>query len=239
MYSPWISNFVDKNSNLPSPTPSSASSPRARVLRSEIQDFGSPQSSAANKEVIFDAKEHPSTDKKTQMCIIVLEMLHGILCEPQNQDLVAKFSSTVTNKWALLFFEKDVHPYVVVLALRILCRLLVLQGPAYMMKFRSGTDGMYIMQSLLKNHWNILQVHETLVATLLGMDIADIPLQGSGDFSRIIALHSQNAHRQIPIPEIMRVESALIDHGLREQNGLTKSGKKISDDNHVAAISCC
>lgn len=166
-----------------------------------------------------------------------MEMLHGILCEPQNQDLVAKYSSTITNKWALLFFEKDVHPYIVVLALRILCRLLVLQGPAYMMKFRSGTDGMFIMQSLLKNHWNVLQVHEALVATLFGMDIADIPLQGSVDFSRIIALHSQNANRQIPIPEMLRVELALIDQGIKEQNGLTKSGKLQIDGNDVLAIS--
>ncbi|KAI9289228.1 hypothetical protein BC943DRAFT_300701 [Umbelopsis sp. AD052] len=211
------------NSNLPSPTPSSASSPRTRELRSENQDFGSPQSSTAKKEIILDAKAFPTTDKKTQMCIIVMEMLHGILCEPQNQDLVAKYSSTITNKWALLFFEKDVHPYVVVLALRILCRLLILQGPAYMIKFRSGTDGMYIMQSLLKHHWNVLQVHEALVTTLLGMDISDIPLQSSVDFSRIFALHTQNAHRQIPIPELMRVELALIDQGLKEQNGLTKS----------------
>lgn len=229
-------NFLDKNSNLPSPTASSVSSPIARVLRSEGQEFGSTHSSA-RKEVILDAKEHPSTDKKTQMCIIVMEMLHGILCEPQNQDLVAKYSSTITNKWALLFFEKDVHPYIVVLALRILCRLLVLQGPAYMMKFRSGTDGMFIMQSLLKNHWNVLQVHEALVATLFGMDIADIPLQGSVDFSRIIALHSQNANRQIPIPEMLRVELALIDQGIKEQNGLTKSGKLQIDGNDVLAIS--
>lgn len=207
-------------------SPLSPSSPKSRILTSNSQEFTSLHAKAsATDEIILNAKDHPSADKKTQMCIIVMEMLHSILCEPENVDLVAKFANTITNKWALLFFEKNTHPYIVVLALRILCRLLVTQGQTYLLKFRVGSDGMLVMQNLLRYHWNVFQVHEALIATLLGIDVADIPIQASADLSRIITLHTQNAHRQIAIPEIFRVELALIDDGMREQKNSDLSGK--------------
>ncbi|CAM0141774.1 unnamed protein product [Umbelopsis sp. WA50703] len=193
-----------------STSPSSRSS-----SQSEFSDSGRNRSNL--EEVVINSQEYPCPDKKTQMCIIVMEMLHSILCEPDNIDLVAKFSNTITNKWTLLFFERDVHPYIVVLALRILSRLLVTQGQTYLLKFRTASDGFLIMQKLLRYHWNVLHVHETLLATLFGIDIAEMPLEPVSDLSRVMDLHSQRASRQVPIPDILMVELSIIEYAMKRQ----------------------
>ncbi|KAJ2958896.1 hypothetical protein NQZ79_g5615 [Umbelopsis isabellina] len=192
--------------------------------QSEFSDAG--RNRTTLEEVVINSREYPCPDKKTQMCIIVMEMLHSILCEQDNVDLVTKFSNTITNKWTLLFFERDVHPYVVVLGLRILSRLLVTQGQNYLLKFRTSSDGFLIMQKLLRYHWNVLQVHESLLATLFGIDVAEMPLEPVADLSRVMNLHSQRASRQVPIPDALMVELSIIEYATRRQLRVSISDQK-------------
>ncbi|KAI8085818.1 uncharacterized protein B0P05DRAFT_466121 [Gilbertella persicaria] len=104
-------------------------------------------------------------------------MLHDILCDKANgPDYIYKFSITITNKWPLLFFTRNLDPFTVVLAARIFSRLCVTQGPSYVQKFRVSSEGFIVLKTLWPHHWNLSQLQETAILTMMGIDIADYPL---------------------------------------------------------------
>ncbi|KAI9318572.1 hypothetical protein BX666DRAFT_1855381 [Dichotomocladium elegans] len=130
---------------------------------------------------VEDAKKRSQSSKTVQIRNVVLEMLHDILCYSDHKDLVNKFASTITNKWMLLFFEPNLHSLTVVLAARILARILIVQGQSYLTRFRQASEGFIILSRLLPNYWSLVQLHETLIILMMGLDVADYPLYSSFD----------------------------------------------------------
>ncbi|KAI9493852.1 hypothetical protein BDB00DRAFT_938645 [Zychaea mexicana] len=169
--------------------------------------------------LITDAKtcNNNHTSKAVQMRNVVLEMLHDILCGPnEHKDLVTKFAATITNRWPLLFFGPDLHPFSVVLVARILARILVTQGPGYVTKFRTSSEGFLILSRLLPRYWSLTQLHETLIVAMMGIDISQFPMHSTFDIQHIRAcvLQQQQQQSAILIPDLMPIIVALWRQGL-------------------------
>lgn len=126
-----------------------------------------------------------TSNKTVHMCNIVMEMLHDILCLTNGQEYVHKFSVTITNKWPLLFFSSETDPFTVLLAFRILIRILYVEGSTYANKFGVASEGYLIMMKLIYSHWNIIQLYETLFIFIMGLDISSYPIYKEFDISRL------------------------------------------------------
>lgn len=145
--------------------------------------------------------------------LLVLEALHSFLLDSRSSNELAKFSRTITTKWALLMLlDKNTPPYAAVLALRILVRLLQSQGNAYVGKF-VNLDGFSILRAALPRLWNFAQLHLALFALLHGHDITKLDLDapfGSSTFAL-------SATELSPVAsDVMRVVLAAVARGLKQ-----------------------
>lgn len=157
---------------------------------------------------IFDTASCPQESKMVQMRNVVLEMLHDILCDPANTDHVAKFAVTITNRWSLLYLALGMHPRTVLLALRILARILLTQGHGYIAKFRMASDGFLVLARLLPDHWYLTQVHEVAIALLFGIDVSELPISSPARDKTLTSLVS-NASAKYFVPDMANVIVAL------------------------------
>ncbi|KAF7722919.1 hypothetical protein EC973_002599 [Apophysomyces ossiformis] len=172
-------------------------------------------SELSESKIILDTKENSQATRVIQMRNIVMEMLHDILCNAENEDLVSKFAVTITNKWPLLFFAPNINQHTVVLAARILARLLVTQGPTYISKFRLASEGFLVMAELLPHYWNLLQLNQILLTAMMGIDIAGVPLQCD---SRQLNDRLRSAQTKFLIPDMILVIIALWKEGIKATN---------------------
>jgi hypothetical protein len=206
------------NSIAPS-VPSAAKAPRSLSRSDSTHSTSSTTSIDIENnntvEMITDSKQSGNTTKTVQMRNIVLEMLHDILCDKANgPDYISKFSSTITNKWPLLFFAPNLNPYTVVLAARIFARICITEGPAYVQKFRSTSDGFVVLRSLLPHYWNLTQLQETLILMVVGIDIADYPIYSAFDINHLrTCLNMSKDGSKAAVPDIMPIIIAMWDEG--------------------------
>ncbi|KAL9550165.1 hypothetical protein PS6_005689 [Mucor atramentarius] len=203
-----------------SKVPSSLKAPR-RLGRSDsthstssVSSIDSEAPSSATTDIITDSKNHHSnTTKSVQMRNIVLEMLHDILCDKSNgPDYIGKFATTITNKWPLLFFAPNLNPFTVVLTARILARICITQGPAYVQKFRSTSEGFLVLRHLLPAYWNLTQLHETLMLMMIGIDVAEYPIYSTFDINHLrTCLHDSKEGNKMAVPDILPIIIAMWD----------------------------
>ncbi|KAI8082151.1 hypothetical protein BDF21DRAFT_338087 [Thamnidium elegans] len=148
-------------------------------------------------------------------------MLHDILCDKSNgPEYVNKFAVTITNKWPLLFFEPNLNSFTVVLASRILARLCTSQGPTYVNKFRTISEGFLVLRNLLPSYWNLSQLHETLMVMMMGIDISDYPIYDAFDINNLrTCLHDSQEGSKLAIPDVLPIIIALWDEGRKVVEG--------------------
>lgn len=171
---------------------------------------------------IIDASARNQVSKNVQMRNVVLEMLHDILCDTNSKELVNKFANTITNRWPLLFFGPHLHPYTVVLASRIVSRILTNQGPSYVNKFRQTSEGFTILNKLLPHYWHLVQLHQVLTITMMGADISSFPLQKSFDIEDLkLCLRSDSS--KFMIPDLLPIVIGLLKEGMA--NALVRTRK--------------
>lgn len=182
---------------------------------SSVSSIDSEASSLATTEIITDSKHHSNTTKSVQMRNIVLEMLHDILCDKANgPDYISKFATTITNKWPLLFFAPHLNPFTVVLTARILARICITQGPAYVQKFRSTSEGFVVLRHLLPAYWNLTQLHETLMLMMVGIDVAEYPIYSTFDINHLrTCLHDSKEGNKMAVPDVLPIIIAMWDEG--------------------------
>ena len=160
--------------------------------------------------VAEDAKAVASNAYAHQPNIIirnmVLEMLLNIMCDHTDTSVVQKFANTITCKWILLFMQSD-SLYTVVLALRILARLLYFQNPTYAQKFRVTCEGFIVLKQVLPQYWHLTQVYTTLLAILLGVDMSDVPINLKFDVANLQSKFrtDANSRARLACPEIFPV----------------------------------
>lgn len=108
------------------------------------------------------------------------------------------------------------EPEVVVLATKIMSRLIIVHGPAYSRKFADKSGGYSIMQALLKRWWNVPAVWPICFATLFGMDPSLLDLEKPFDRSDLLKLFLSNGDPEIMIPEMLTVITELMQGGLKK-----------------------
>ncbi|KAG1474371.1 hypothetical protein G6F56_000395 [Rhizopus delemar] len=173
-------------------------------------------------DIILDARKARSTSRNAQMCHIVMEMLHDILCDKSiGPEYINRFASTITNKWPLLFFIPNNDPFLVLLASRILARLCVSQGANYVNKLKITSEGFLILRKLLLAYWNLPQLQETLILMIMGVDIANYPIQSYSGINNLRKCLQINKNSKIVIPEILLIIAAQWDEA-RKFIGLPK-----------------
>jgi hypothetical protein len=149
--------------------------------------------------------------------IAILRLLADLLCDPQNPQEVIRFAKNVTGKW-LLYLLAEPDSRVVVLVAKILARVLVVNGQAYVKKFADKTGGFTLMKNRLRHWWNTPGIWTICFAILFDRDVATIDFERDFDVFNLVdifIMHSPQTKLKICHPEIFAVISAMLDTGLR------------------------
>lgn len=159
----------------------------------------------------------------------ILAMYSRLLCEKGNLAVIRKFAKTVTNKvldsrpsredsklmmaqWLLYLLTED-EPEIVVYGCKILARVLVTHGSAYISKFSGKTGGFYIMAHRLKRWWDVPQLWPIGLAILFGRDIVDFDLDKSFDYFSLIDAFG---NCKVVNPSSLPILTAMLQHGLKD-----------------------
>ncbi|KAL3475137.1 hypothetical protein BJX99DRAFT_230303 [Aspergillus californicus] len=121
------------------------------------------------------AQPAASVDKAPTMSAttVAIEMLRtycALLCDTHDLGPIKKFAKTVTNKWLLYLMCED-EPEIVVLASRILARVLVISDSKYIKRFGDKNGGYIIIQSCMRRWWNIPAMWPICFSILFGVDL--------------------------------------------------------------------
>lgn len=152
--------------------------------------------------------------RRSALGLEVLRIYTELLCSKRDLSVIKKFAKTVTNKW-LLYLMSGSEPEAVVLATRILARLLVLHGHAYITKFAEKSGGFTIMRHRLKRWWHLPSLWPLCFAMLFDRDIADLDLSRPFDLFGLIDLFSVNADGKVVYPQILPVIVGMLGSGLK------------------------
>lgn len=115
----------------------------------------------------------------------------------------------------LLHLLADEEVTVVILAAKILCRLLVVNDASYVKKFAEKTGGFVIMKYRLGRRWDIPTVWPIIFAVLFGKDIATINLDRTFDLFGLLDTFSAGGEARVVFPEVLPVIMAMLQNGLR------------------------
>ena len=166
-----------------------------------------------------------------QVALKMLELYANILCNKSEVANIKKFARTVTNKviflpppfgstsayacqW-LLHLLADDEATVVVLAAKILARLLVINGPNYVQKFVDKTGGIVIMQHRFKRWWNIPTIWPICFAVFFGLDPGDIDFSRRFDMFGLLDTFAPNNSAPVVNPAMLPVITAMLEQGLK------------------------
>ena len=115
----------------------------------------------------------------------------------------------------LLFLLADDEPKIVVLASKILARLLIINGASYVQKFVNKTSGVIIMQNRVKRWWDIPAMWLICLAILFGQDLASIDMERPFDLYNLIEIFVVKGQARVVYPEILPAITAMLQAGLR------------------------
>ncbi|CAI2171444.1 16368_t:CDS:10 [Funneliformis geosporum] len=167
------------------------------------------------KNIVTDVRSLPVDTTAKHIGVLVMEMLADILCDKMNPFYVNKFSTTITNKWPLLFFNEDSNPFWVVCTARILARLFHSQGSNYISKFRTSSEGFIVMQKLLPQWWYLTQLQHALLAMLFGTDICDVPFDASFDLFPLLTFYKDKDNSaRIVCSDVMQIILLTMKEGI-------------------------
>lgn len=125
-----------------------------------------------------------------------------VCCESGNNPFVSSFGQMITARWVLLFMEPKLNAQTAVLGARLLSKLLVSQGPSYVERFRSSSQGFVIMSSLIPRHWNLLEIHTSMLMLAFGIDPTDVPIHVPFDLATLCSVFKPDHQRLVSgVPE--------------------------------------
>lgn len=168
----------------------------------------------------------------------VFEMYAELLCQ-QDTANINKFATTITNKW-LLHLITDDDPRVVISSMKILARVLTMNGKPYVDKFKDNTGGFTIMQHRLKKWWFISELWMICFAILFDIDIASLNLQKNSDLYSMLSSFRLSDIR-IVYPGIMPVITDMLQSGLKSviqnQSNIESSTQNVVNSGHARSKS--
>ena len=165
-----------------------------------------------------------------QVALRVLDMYADLLCCKEDSSNIRKFARTVTNKvgvaladplelclceqW-LLHLLADDEPAVVVLAAKILARLLVTSGASYVQKFVEKTGGVLVMQHRLRRWWSVPTIWPICFAIFFGLDVGTIDFARSFDLFGLLETFASGGKTSVVYPAMLPVITTMLEQGLR------------------------
>lgn len=108
------------------------------------------------------------------------------------------------------------EPEVVVLATKIMARLIVVHGSTYSKKFAEKSGGYTLMQHRLKLWWKVSSLWPICFAVLLGMDVAAINTNKPFDRFELLQLLLPRREPHILFPEMLTVIMEMLRSGLKQ-----------------------
>lgn len=114
----------------------------------------------------------------------------------------------------LLYLSCEDEPEVVVLATKILARLLVVHGSGYSKKFSDKNGGYTILEHHLKRWWNVPALWTICFSILFGRDIALLDHDKPFDSPGLLKLFLSDGDLRIVNPEIFPVITGMLKSGL-------------------------
>ncbi|KAF2105151.1 hypothetical protein BDV96DRAFT_509922 [Lophiotrema nucula] len=152
-----------------------------------------------------------------ELGVAILGMLAELLCDPSNFHEIIRFAKNVTSKW-LLYLLAEQDQRVVVLAAKLLARLLIANGPHYVKKFAEKTGGFIVMKTRLKQWWNTPGIWTICFAILFDRDVGAIDFERDFDvFNLVDVFITQAPHSKLRVvyPEVFTVITGMLEAGLR------------------------
>lgn len=107
------------------------------------------------------------------------------------------------------------EPEVVILATKILARLLVVHGRGYVKKFSEKTGGFAIMRHRLKRWWHVPTLWPICFAILFGYDVAIIDFERSFHLFGLLELFAVDGEAEVVYPEALQVLIGMLQSGLK------------------------
>lgn len=189
---------------------------------------------------IGDAGKYLSSSK---IGVEMLRMYCSLLCAPDDIAIVKRFARTVTNKvrqimklfgtaadstfqWLLYLMCED-DPEVVVLAAKILSRLITTHGSAYNKKFADKSGGYIIMRYRLKRWWNIPALWPICFGILFGLDVGCMDLERPFDHVEFLNVFASKGDLKVVFPDILPVIVEMLQSGLKR--AATANGKTVEE----------
>ncbi|KAF2732378.1 beach-domain-containing protein [Polyplosphaeria fusca] len=159
----------------------------------------------------------PSGLSLAELGVAILDMLSELLCDEAGRGDIIKFAKNVTGKW-LLYLLAETDQRVVVLAAKILARLLVANGSHFVKKFADKNGGFVIMKNRLRHWWNTPGIWSICFAILFDRDVAAIDFERDFDVYNLVDIfisQSPSSKLKVVYPEVFPVIAAMLDTGLR------------------------
>ncbi|KAI9716384.1 MAG: hypothetical protein M1828_000373 [Chrysothrix sp. TS-e1954] len=157
----------------------------------------------------------------------ILEQYADIMCQDTSNVHVRKFAKTVTNKFLLYLLSSD-SERVITAAMKILAKILVIHGSAYVQKFEQSTKGFIIVLARLKRWWYVPSIWTLCFAILFGKDVAGLKTDAPFDALYLLLACKVGDQLVAICPSIFRVITGLYEHGLRVIVGSLSPGKDTS-----------
>ena len=105
---------------------------------------------------------------------------------------------------------------IVVLATKIMARLIVVHGTSYSKKFADKSGGYSVMQYRLRRWWNVPALWPICFATLFGVDVSSLVLDKPFDRSELLNLFLSNGEPLIVFPEMLPIITEMMQSGLKK-----------------------
>ncbi|KFY47299.1 hypothetical protein V494_00054 [Pseudogymnoascus sp. VKM F-4513 (FW-928)] len=194
------------------PSTSASRTPRAKFGTVNNPRLGSSTPKRPPISTVVDSKADASTSimSKRELGRGILQMYTDMLCEKGSTINLKRFAKTVTNKWLLHLLAED-DAEVVVLGTKILARLLVVHGSAYVKKFTESSGGFIVMRNRLKRWWDIPTLYPIIFSILFNYDVAEIDFERSFD---LFSLSELFGRKTLVYPDVLPIIVSMLQQGL-------------------------
>jgi hypothetical protein len=107
------------------------------------------------------------------------------------------------------------EPEIVLLATKILARLVVVHGSGYSKKFAEKSGGYIILEHRLKRWWNVPGLWPICFSVLFGVDHALLDLTKPLDLPDLLKLFLNNGDVKVVFPDMLPVIMNMLKSGMR------------------------
>ncbi|KAI2794002.1 hypothetical protein POX_a00592 [Penicillium oxalicum] len=139
----------------------------------------------------------------------ILRLYASVLCNAFDLNPLKRFAKAVTNKVLAAYLSCEDEPEIVVLATKVLARLLIVHGSSYSKKFSDKNGGYTVLENHLQKWWNVPALWPICFSILFGQDLAAIDLDRQFTASNLLGIFLANGDLRIAFPEMLPVIMAI------------------------------